>query len=301
MTKKMKRYNPRSSKDIIGDVFIYGLLVVIVFSTIYPFWHVLMYSISDSLESMRGGLFFHPRKFTLLGYKMLFNTKQIYIAYRNTIMKTVIGTFLSLVISALTAYPLSLKRFRGRRFFSGMIFFTMLFSGGIIPTYLLIRDLRLLNTFWVYVIPGMMSAYNMFILRNYFSSIPSSLEESAMLDGANPFQTLFLVILPLAAPALAAIAMFYGVGNWNSYMDGILYVNNQDLQLLQVYLRQMVGVAGAKQALSDASGSLSETARLTEETMKMVVISVAVLPVLFVYPFLQKYYTKGIMVGSVKG
>jgi putative aldouronate transport system permease protein len=182
-----------------------------------------------------------------------------------------------------------------------MIFFTMLFSGGIIPTYLLIRDLRLLNTFWVYVIPGMMSAYNMFILRNYFSSIPPSLEESAMLDGANPFQTLFHIILPLAAPALAAITMFYGVGNWNSYMDGVLYVNNQDLQLLQVYLRQMVGAAGAKQALSDASGSLSETARLTEETMKMVVISVAVLPVLFVYPFLQKYYTKGVMVGSVKG
>jgi putative aldouronate transport system permease protein len=158
----------------------------------------------------------------------------------------------------------------------------------------------LLDTFWVYVIPGMMSAYNMFILRNYFAAIPSSLEESAMLDGANPFQTLFFIILPLSQAALAAIAMFYGVGNWNSYMDGVLYVNNQKLQLLQVYLRQMIGVAGAKGALSTAA-NLSETARLTEETMKMVVIAVAVLPVLFVYPFLQKYYTKGVMVGSVKG
>jgi putative aldouronate transport system permease protein len=297
--QKLRRYNPASSGDAVGDIIIYIVLIAIVFSTIYPFWHVLMYSVSDSKASMSGGLFFAPRNFSLLGYKMLFQTKQIFIAYRNTIAKTVVGTSFSLIISALTAYPLSLKRFRGRNFFSGMIFFTMLFSGGIIPTYLVIRDLHLLDTFWVYVIPGMMSAYNMFILRNYFMSIPSSLEESAMLDGANPFQILLKIILPLAMPALAALAMFYGVGNWNSYMDGVLYVNNQNLQLLQVYLRQLIGSAGAKGALGEA-GSLSETAALTEETMKMVVISVAVVPVLFVYPFLQKYYTKGVMVGSVK-
>jgi putative aldouronate transport system permease protein len=231
---------------------------------------------------------------------MLFKTSQIFVAYKNTIAKTVIGTILSVIISALTAYPLSLPRFRGRHFLGGLVFFTMLFSGGIIPTYLVIKDLRLLDTFWVYVIPGMMSAYNMFILRNYFVSIPPSLEESAMLDGANPFQTLFIIILPLSKPALAAIAMFYGVLNWNSYMDGILYVNSQRLQLLQVYLRQMIASAGAKGALSAAS-SMTEAARLTEDTMKMVVIAVAVIPVLFVYPFLQKYYTKGALIGSVKG
>jgi putative aldouronate transport system permease protein len=286
--------------DTFWSVVIYIFLGVCVFTTVYPFWHILMYSVSDSHASMSGGLFFVPRNFSLLGYQMIFRTRQIFIAYGNTIAKTIVGTVLSIIISSLTAYPLSIRRFKGRNFFSGMIFFTMLFSGGIIPTFLVIRNLHLLDTFWVYVIPGMMSAYNMFILRNYFASIPASLEESAMLDGANPFQTLFLIILPLSTAALAAVAMFYGVGNWNSYMDGVLYVNNQRLQLLQVYLRQMIGAAGAKGALS-AADNLSAASRLTEETMKMVVISVAVLPVLFVYPFLQKYYTKGVMVGSIKG
>lgn len=298
--KKSKILYDYSLMDRLYSIIIYSALVVFVISTIYPFWHVLMYSVSDSKASMSGGIFLHPRDFSLLGYQLLFRTQQIFIAYRNTIAKTVVGTSFSLIISALTAYPLSIKRFRGRNFFSVMIFFTMLFSGGIIPTYLVIRDLHLLNTFWAYVIPGMMSAYNMFILRNNFSSIPASLEESAMLDGANPFQTLFLIILPISKAALAAVAMFYGVGNWNSYMDGVLYVTNQNLQLLQVYLRQLIGSAGAKGALSSAE-NLSAAARLTEETMKMVVISVSVLPVLFVYPFLQKYYTKGVMVGSIKG
>ncbi|HHY82954.1 MAG TPA: carbohydrate ABC transporter permease [Clostridiales bacterium] len=290
----------RSVGDIISDWLIGIFLGLLVFTTIYPFWHILMYSISDSRASMTGGFFLLPRKPTLLAYQMLFKTKQIFIAYRNTTMKTFFGTLLSVFLSALTAYPLSLKRFRGRNFISMGIFFTMLFNGGIIPTYILLKDLRMLDTFWVYIIPGAMSAYNMFILRNYFQSIPSSLEESALLDGANAFQILFRIILPLSMPALAAIAMFYGIGNWNSYMDGVLYVNEQRLQLLQVYLRQLIGAAGAKGALGDA-GDLGPASRLTEETMKMTVIAVSIIPVLIVYPFLQKYYTKGVMVGSIKG
>jgi len=259
-----------------------------------------MYSLSDSFASMSGGLFLYPRKFTFLAYEMLFKSRQIFIAFRNTTMKTIVGTVISVFLTALTAYPLSLPRFKGRGFFSMMIFFTMLFSGGIIPTYLLIKQLGLLDTFWVYVIPGAMSAYNMFIMRTYYKSIPRSLEESAVIDGANPFQVLYKIMLPLSTPALAAIAMFYGVGNWNSYMDGVLYVNSQNLQLLQVYLRQLIAAAGAKGALGDI-GDLGPASRLTEETMKMTVIAVSVIPILIVYPFLQKYYTKGIMIGAVKG
>ena len=285
--------------DRIADILISIFLGILVFTTIYPFWHVIMYSLSDSHASMSGGLFFLPRSFTLLSYKMLLNTRQIFVAYRNTVLKTLVGTLISVSLTAMTAYPLSLSRFKGRNVISMMIFFTMLFSGGMIPTYLLIKSLGLLDTFWVYVVPGAMSAYNMFILRTYYMSIPASLEESALLDGANPFQVLFRIILPLSLPALAAIAMFYGVGNWNSYMDGVLYVNNQDLQLLQVYLRQLIGAAGAKGALGDA-GDLGPASRLTEETMKMTVVTVSIIPILIVYPFLQKYYTKGVMVGSVK-
>ncbi len=283
--------------QIINGIFL-GLMVVI---TIYPFWHVVMYSLSDSHASMSGGIFLWPREFSLLSYQQLLSTKQLYICYRNSLLKTLIGTGVSLLLTALTAYPLSLPRFKGRGFFSLMIFFTMLFNGGMIPTYLLIRDLHMLDTFWVYVLPAAMSAYNMFILRNFFQSIPPSLEESALLDGANPFQVLFHIVLPLSGPALAALAMFYGVALWNGYMDNVLYVNDSNLQLLQNFLRQLIAAAGAKSGTVSEMADVSAASRLTEETVKMTVITVSVIPVLIVYPFLQKYYTKGVMVGSVKG
>lgn len=283
--------------QIINGIFL-GLMVVI---TIYPFWHVVMYSLSDSHASMSGGIFLWPREFSLLSYQQLLSTKQLYICYRNSLLKTLIGTGVSLLLTALTAYPLSLPRFKGRGFFSLMIFFTMLFNGGMIPTYLLIRDLHMLDTFWVYVLPASMSAYNMFILRNFFQSIPPSLEESALLDGANPFQVLFHIVLPLSGPALAALAMFYGVALWNGYMDNVLYVNDSNLQLLQNFLRQLIAAAGAKSGTVSEMADVSAASRLTEETVKMTVITVSVIPVLIVYPFLQKYYTKGVMVGSVKG
>jgi len=307
MEKGMRRKKHQKfwkKKQGIGDrISGYGIglvLAVIVIMTIYPFWHVLMYSFSDSRASMGGGIFLYPRHFSLLSYKLLFSTEQIFIAFGNTGMKTIFGTALSVIISAMTAYPLSLHRFKGRSFFSMMIFFTMLFNGGMIPTYLLIKNLGLIDNYLVYILPGAMSAYNMFILRNYFGSLPRSLEESAFLDGANSVQIFLKIILPLSKPALAAVTMFYGIENWNSYMDGILYVNTTKMQLLQVYLRQLISAAGGKGALGDLN-NLSTAAALTEDTMKMTVIAVSVIPVLIVYPFLQKYYTKGVLVGSVKG
>lgn len=290
----------RTSGDRLSGMVINVALFLLVILTLYPFWHVFMYSISDSRAAMSGGLFFFPRKITFLTYQLLFKTSQIFVAFGNTVAKTVVGTTISLVLTVLTAYPLSLPYFRGRRFLQMVIFFTMLFTGGIIPAYLLLRDLQMLDTFWVYVFPSAMSPYNMFIMRNFFQTIPDSLPESAKLDGANHMQILTRIVLPLSKPAVATMTMFYGVSNWNSYMDGILYVNNQKLQLLQVYLRQLISSTGAKGALS-AAGDLSAAAAVTEESMKMTVISVSILPILFVYMFLQKYFTKGVMVGSVKG
>ena len=290
----------RVSGERAGNLLIEVILLLMVVTTLYPFWHVFMYSISDSRAAMSGGLFFLPRKPTFLTYQLIFKTSQIFVAFGNTVAKTVVGTFISLVLTVLTAYPLSLPYFRGRRFFQIIIFFTMLFSGGIIPTYLLLKDLHMLDTFWVYVLPSAMSPYNMFIMRNFFLTIPDSLQESAMLDGANHMQVLDRIVLPLSKASLATMTMFYGVTNWNSYMDGILYVNNQKLQLLQVYLRQLISSTGAKGALS-AAGDLSAAAAVTEESMKMTVISLSIIPILLVYLFLQKYFTKGVMVGSVKG
>ncbi len=284
----------------VGHAAVVTILVLFSFTTLYPFWHVLMYSISNSQAAMGGGLFFLPRKIDFLAYKLIFKTSQIYRVYFITVARTVVGVAFSLVITVLTAYPLSLRRFRGRNFFSMLIFFTMLFSGGLIPTFLVIQSLGLLDTFWALVIPGMMNAYNMFILRNSFQSLPHSLEESAHIDGANPMTVLVRIILPISTPALAAVTMFYGVANWNAYLDGILYTNTPQLQILQVYLRTLMASTGALGALSGIE-NLSEASKLSEESMKMATIAISVIPVLVVYPFLQRYYTKGITVGAVKG
>lgn len=297
----MKIKRTRGEKT--GQIIIVILLTFFAFTTIYPFWHVLMYSVSNSKAASLGGFFFYPRNPTLISYGMIFKTNQIFVAYRNTILKTLVGTLISLTLTSLTAYPLSVKRFRGRQFFSLMIFFTMLFSGGMIPTFLIVKSLGLLESFWALVLPGAMSAYNMFILRNYMQSLPASLEESAHIDGANAFVTLFHIILPLCTPSLAALAMFYGVGNWNGYMDCLLYTNSQSLQVLQLYLRSVLSQTSAMNALSagDLANVGTAALELSDETMKMTIVAVSIIPILLVYPFLQRFYTKGITVGAVKG
>lgn len=290
----------KSKAEIIGMIINGAALFLIAFITIYPFWHVLMYSISDSQRASAGGLFFLPKGLDITGYELVLKQPQLYNAYWNTIARTAVGTLLSVILTAMLAYPLSLPRLKGRKFLCIAIFFTMLFNGGMIPTYLLVNDLHMIDTFWALVIPNAMSAYNLFIMRNYFQSIPASLEESARIDGANPITVLFRIILPISTPTLAAVGMFYGVSNWNAYLDGVLYINNNSLQILQVYLRNLFSSAGSGAVLSGIQG-ISDAARVTEETLKMVTISVSVIPILIVYPYLQKYYTTGITTGAVKG
>jgi len=292
---KMKR----GAAEQTGYAFIMAFLILFSLTTLYPFWHVLMYSISDSRAAMTGGLFFLPRQPTLLSYSIMLKGSQIYVAYGNTVLRTLVGTVLSIIITSLTAYPLSIRRLHFRNFLSLLIFFTMLFSGGMIPTFLIVQQLGLINTFWALVIPGMMSAYNMFILRNYFQQLPAELEESAFIDGASPLVVLLRIILPVSKPALAAIALFYGIGHWNAYLDCILYTNTDKLQVLQVYIRSLMTAYGSMNSVAGLGGS--GASRLTEETVRMTTIAISVIPILFVYPFLQRYYTKGILVGAVKG
>lgn len=289
-----------SKGELIGS-FINGfILLLLIIVSVYPFWHVLMYSISNSQAASTGGLFFLPRKIDFLGYKLVLQQPQIYAVYWNTIARTLVGTLLSMILTATLAYPLSLPRLRGRNFLSGAIFFTMLFSGGMIPTYILVSNLHMVDTFWALVVPNAVSAYNLFIMRNYFQSIPASLEEAARIDGANPITVLLRIILPISTPTLAAVGMFYGVANWNAYMDGVLYINGTEYQILQVYLRNLFSSAGSGAVLSGVQG-LSEASRVTEETLKMVTIAISIIPILIVYPYMQKYYTKGVTVGAVKG
>lgn len=289
----------RSFGERLGHAIILIILILFAFSTVYPFWHVIMYSLSDSGQAMSGGLFFIPRKTTLLAYRTVLKTKQIFVAYRNTIMKTVLGTCLSLLVTSLAAFPMSLKRLRGRTFFNLYFYFTMLFGGGMIPTYLVVEEVGLIDSFWALIVPGMVSAYNLFILRNCFASLPSELEESAYIDGAIPPVVLFKIIIPIAAPSLAAIAMFYAVNNWNAYLDCILYTNSTKLQVLQVYLRELISVAGAMDIVGPVA--TEQTTQLTSETMKMTTIAVSIIPILIIYPALQRFYTTGLTVGAVKG
>lgn len=290
----------RSAGEKIGTVIIAILLFLMAIICIYPFWYVVMYSISNSSAALSGGLFLWPKQIDFTGYKLVLQQKQIYIAYWNTIARTAVGTALSLFLTATLAYPLSLPRLRGRGFICLAVFFTMLFNGGLIPTYLVINDLHMIDTFWALVVPGAVSAYNLFIMRNYFQSIPASLEESARIDGANPLTILFRIILPLSGPTLAAVGMFYGVGAWNSYLDGIIYINSSSLQILQVYLRNLLASAGSSAVLSGVS-TVGEGGKVNDATLQMVTISVSVIPILLVYPYLQKFYIKGVIVGSVKG
>ena len=302
-TARIPRKIRRSHGEQIGHFLVCCVLAMCVFVTLYPFWHVLMYSISDSKKAMVGGFFFWPKGLSIQGYKVIFKTAQIWVAFRNSITVTLVGTVCSVLLSAVTAYPLSRRRLPGRNKLAMIFFFTMLFSGGMIPTYLQVSRLGLLDKFWAMILPGCMSAYNMFILRNFMLSIPDSLEESARLDGANDIIILFQIMLPLCAPSLAAIAMFYGVSYWNDYMHCLLYTNSSDLQVLPLYLRAMLNLntANAIAAADDLGLAYESGQTLTEESIKMTVVAVSVIPVLLVYPYLQRFYTKGITVGAVKG
>jgi putative aldouronate transport system permease protein len=192
-----------------------------------------------------------------------------------------------------------LRRFRLRGFLTMMIFFTMLFSGGMIPTFLLVRELRLIDTTWALILPVLVSPFNMFIMRNYFQSLPASLEESASIDGAKPLRILLSIILPLSLPVMAALGLFYGIFHWNAFFDGILYINDPQKQVLQVYLRNIITVTAIGSTTTIEDRALG--AGLSEESMKMAAISASIVPIIIIYPWLQKHFVKGVLIGSIKG
>lgn len=282
----------------VGHAIIVALLTLFAISTLYPMWHVFMYSISDSKQAISGGIFLWPRGFSLEGFRALIKTPNMIRAFFNSVLRVVVGVPFNIVMTAMLAYPLSRRNLVGKSALNTLIFFTMLFGGGMIPSFLLIKDLGLYNNPLVYILPGAISAYNMFVMKNYIISLPDELEESASLDGAGPGVILFKILLPCCVPVIAALAMFYGIGHWNSWFDGVIYIDSRKYQLFQVVLRSML-TEGSIQNLN--SSSLMDAATLTTESLKMTAISLTIIPVLLVYPFIQRYYIKGLMVGSVKG
>ncbi|OAS15657.1 carbohydrate ABC transporter permease [Paenibacillus oryzisoli] len=289
----------KTKGDHAADVAIYTVLGLFALVTLFPLYYVAIVSITPYVEVMKnGGFVIWPEHVTFQAYKEIFSSPRIPQALKITVFITVVGTTLNLVVTTLLAYPLSKKSVPGRNFILMALVFTMIFSGGIIPLYILVRSLGLYDSVWALVIPGMVSTFNLLIVKTYFENLPAEVEEAARVDGCGELATLFRIVLPLSAPIMATIGLFYGVTHWNEYFKGIFYLSDKSLMPMQVVLRSMIQTPNVSTELSINSLVLDA---LPPETIKMAVVVVATLPLLIIYPFLQKYFVKGALLGSIKG
>ena len=284
----------------IGDVIIYAVFILFSLTIVLPFWHLLGLSFSPSHVAVRGGLVLWPFDFTTDNYMRVFESRFIWIGYRNTLIRTVFGTVIQLFFTALGGYALSKKYFPHRTFWTFLIVFTMFFSGGLIPTYMLVRDLGLINTYSAMILPGLISAFNLLIMRNYFMSMPEEVEESCMVDGASRFRILFQIVLPLAKPILATVGLWLAVAHWNAWFDVLLYITDENMFVLQIILRRIL-ITGTQQMLEQTGLIFEQGSVASPDGVRAAAIFVATVPILCVYPFIQKYFVQGIMVGSLKG
>ncbi|CAG7654938.1 carbohydrate ABC transporter permease [Paenibacillus allorhizosphaerae] len=287
--------------DKITEAVNYALLTLVSVIVLYPLLFVLIASISNPESVLRGEVWLWPKDLTFVGYERILSNPEIMRSYGNTIAYTLVGTAVNLVMTIAAAYPLSRKDFAGRGFFTALIVFTMFFSGGMIPTYLLIKKLSLLNSFWVMIIPSAISVWNVIIMRTFFTTgIPPEMQEAAAIDGCTNMQLLMRVVLPLSMPVIAVMVLFYSVGHWNAYFNALLYLNDRGMYPLQLILREIL-VQGQMQEMVDVSDDSLARSMMDAEAIKYAAVIIANLPVLMLYPFLQKYFVKGVMIGAVKG
>lgn len=299
--KKMRAF--KLDADGVFDAANLAVMLALLVVFVWPLWFVLIASISTPSEVWQGNVVLLPKGITLEAYREVIRYETIWSGYRNTILYTALGTVINVALTVFGAYPLSRNDFVPRKFFLILLMITMYFSGGLIPTYMVVNSLGLVNTVWAMVIPNAVSVFNIVITRNYFlNSIPEELWEASQLDGANTAQYLFKVVLPLSTPVLAVITLFYAVGHWNDFYSALIYLNSQHLMPLQSILRKLLFSAQTTMQIS-SSMSPDEIMRKTQlaQTLKYSSIIVSTVPVLCLYPFTQKYFVKGIMMGSVKG
>ena len=280
---------------VCNSIFLFLMMII----TLYPLWLQFITSISHGLEVMKGGVTLLPRSPTLETYKTIVRG-ELFMYMKNTIVYTVVGTAINLVMSCLCAYPLARKTFSGRKFFTMLVTFTMFFSGGMIPLYLTVKQFGMMDTIWALVLPGAISTYNMIVIRTAFQSIPDSLIESAQLDGANDLIILWKIVVPLSKATLATMLLFYAVTHWNSYFDAMLYINKKEMYPLQIMLRNML-IGGLFNEETAIAGANADSFAVTDATLRSAAIIVTTLPILVVYPFVQRYLVKGVMIGGVKG
>ncbi|MDX8362370.1 MULTISPECIES: carbohydrate ABC transporter permease [Bacillaceae] len=297
---KLFKLNRRTKSEYIFDTFNLLLMLFICFITIYPIWYVIVNSLNDGVDAMQGGIYWWPREFTLENYAAVFSNQGIVTSFGVTIAKTVIGTIAHVFFTAMVAYAFSRKDLTGRKIYMFIGVVTMFFNGGLIPYFLLIRDIGLFDNFLVYIIPTLFNFFHLIIFVSFFKQLPPSLEEAAKIDGANDFMIFIKVIIPLSMPVIATIALFQGVYQWNDYFAGVIFVNNPDLQPIQTYLYRVVAESSSNQMLANAPGGIT-TRTVTSQSIKLATMVVTTLPIVLVYPFLQKYFVKGMLIGSVKG
>ncbi|WP_455616823.1 carbohydrate ABC transporter permease [Eisenbergiella sp.] len=286
----------RTREDWIMDSVIYIFSVIVLFITIYPFYYVFVLSFNDGLDASLGGIYWLPREFTLENFTQFFNDMKWLTALLLTVLRTLLGTLLGVLFTTLVAYGLSFKDLLGRKWYMTFVIICMYFSGGIIPYYTVLRSLHLIDTFWVYVIPGMLNLFYITIGRTFFEGIPESLRESAKIDGAGEFRIFRSIIMPISKPFMATLALFVGVGHWNNWYDSTFFIKTKTLRTMPYLLMEVINQSQAPSDLN-AAAHQSSTTSLSIQLSAMVV---SVVPIIFIYPFLQRYFVTGMMVGAVK-
>ncbi|MGG4141544.1 carbohydrate ABC transporter permease [Paenibacillus algorifonticola] len=275
------------------------LLLVFALITVIPFIYVIAGSFATQKELLTQGFILFPTEFSLDAYKYIFSTQTLVRSLMVTVYITVVGTLINLFFTCLMAYPLARKDMDFQKPILMLVVFTMLFSGGMIPTFLVVKELGMIDSYWALLIPGAISAFNLIIIRNFFQQLPDGLEESAKIDGCNDLGIFLKIVLPLSMPAIATFSLFYAVGHWNTFFSAVLYINDNTKWPIQVLLRQIVILASG--GIGDSSTMELDYVAPPDQAVKMAVIVVSTLPILLVYPFLQKHFAKGVLLGSVKG
>lgn len=298
-----KQYKRNTLKRITAfDVFVYVFLFIVVVITFYPFWQVFIISVNDSIDTMKGGLYFFPRELTLNSYIVVLREEDFLSTLKVTLARTVLGTIASLIVVSMAAYVLSRNYLVGRKAISLIFMFTMYFGGGLIPYYMILKTFDLIDTFWVYIFPGLLDVFSILLIMTFMRSIPGEMEESARLDGAGEFTIYARIIFPLSLPILATICLFTSIGHWNSWFDSYAFTYQKGLKTLGAYLVDILNEYATNNMRHESNQLIDSRMRnpVSPDSIRMAVTIVATIPILLIYPFVQRYFVKGIMIGAIK-
>ena len=289
----------RSREDRIINIVTAVLCILVLIVTVYPVYYCLIYSFNDGKDAAKQALYFWPRKFSLENYKIVFQNKAIYPAFIMTMLRSIVGTVLAVFCMAMAAYALSKDNLKGRKVYMIMGVITLYFSAGVVQSYLLYREMRLLDSFWVYILPNIFQFYYIILFISFFRELPAALEESAQMDGAGYFTILFKIIIPLSTPVIATVSLFVGVWHWNDWFHPAFVIQNESLMTLPAVLMRAMSLAEAQQTLQKMIAVPSQSST-TMESVRYAMLIVSILPVTIIYPFVQKFFLKGMMLGAVK-